>query len=189
MYWNKITLINFLIVISMGCTNSTNEINELKKQTAALQSQIDSLKNPVSDTAKVKSGKISESASQNIEKENGSLKPGKHNFTLQWISWDEPGSVDIQPSKDGWYTIEGNQKNRKNADYITISGLIKQVSETELLFKGEIKSVIQSNNKGEPCIKTGSKIFKTTQNRKYWRLQDMINCEGGMLTDYVDIYF
>ena len=29
--------------------------------------------------------------------------------------------------------------------------------------------------------------FRVTQNRKYWRLQQMEVCDG--LTDYVDIYF
>ena len=30
-------------------------------------------------------------------------------------------------------------------------------------------------------------VFAITQNRKYWRLQQMESC--GRLTDYVDIYY
>lgn len=195
-YFRLFKALILLSVLSTGCSNSTNtEIEELKRKTARLQKEVDSLKKTqaTSDSsyidalaAKQVDVKPPGAAKRNSE---GQLTPGKHDFTLQWISWDEPGSVTIQPSEDGWYSIEGGQKSRKNGDYITIDGLIKQVSPTELLFKGEIKSVVATNNGGKPCIKTGSKIFKTTKNRKYWRLQDMINCEGGMLTDYVDIYF
>lgn len=185
----------FLLILSSGCTNTSNkEIEDLKRQTTYLQKQIDSLKNPASDSITIdadtlKSEQPAEKPSKNSGDFDGKLRPGKHQFTLQWISWNEPGSVMIEPAPDGWFSIEGQQKNRKNSDYITIKGLIRQISSTELEFKGEIKSVVATINGGEPCIRTGTKIFKTTKNRKYWRLQDMINCEGGMLTDYVDIYF
>jgi hypothetical protein len=32
-------------------------------------------------------------------------------------------------------------------------------------------------------------LFKSTKGRKYWRMQDMENCEGSGVVDYVDIYF
>ena len=184
----------FCLVICNGCSNSEhNEIAALRRENKDLRKQIDSLKNAASDTTSAKPdtlvGEPSANKSQSPSQPDGQLKPGKHQFTLQWISWDEPGSVMIQPAEDGWFSIEGQQKSRKNNDYITINGLIKQISASELQFKGEIKSVVETVNGGEPCVRTGTKIFKTTKNRKYWRLQDMINCEGGMLTDYVDIYF
>ncbi|MFD2162086.1 hypothetical protein ACFSJU_06755 [Paradesertivirga mongoliensis] len=194
---NAIQFLNvsfFWIIICSGCSNPTNnEIEELRKQTKDLQKQIDSLKNAASDTISAKPDTLvaepPATKSQPPSQPDGQLRPGKHQFTLQWISWDEPGSVMIQPAEDGWFSIEGQQKSRKNNDYITIRGLIKQISASELQFRGEIKSVVETVNGGEPCVRTGTKIFKTTKNRKYWRLQDMINCEGGMLTDYVDIYF
>jgi hypothetical protein len=183
-----------LLLLSGFCFScgSPGQEEELKRQNAALTHQIDSLKQVINrlDSATADTPEVEVQEPKNTSpKSFGGIRPGKHDFTLQWISWDEPGSVMIQPAEDGWYSIEGGQKSQRNNDYITITGGIKKVSETELLFKGEIKSVVASNNGGKPCIKTGSKIFKTTQNRKYWRLQDMINCEGGLLTDYVDIYF
>jgi len=36
-------------------------------------------------------------------------------------------------------------------------------------------------------VRSGPMEFLVTQDRKYWRLQDMVACDG--LTDYVDIYF
>ncbi|MBC8053886.1 MAG: hypothetical protein H7Y13_12545 [Sphingobacteriaceae bacterium] len=183
----------FIFIISTGCTNSdNNEIEALKRKTASLQKQVDSLKalqsttdSVVIDTPETPQPKTETTRSNS----DGKLRPGKHDLTLQWISWDEPGSVNIQPAEGGWYSIEGSQKNRRNKDFISIKGLIKQISATDLEFKGEIISVVETVNGGKPCVRTGNKIFKTTKNRKYWRLQDMINCEGGMLTDYVDIYF
>jgi len=179
-------------MISLGCNNASDEISELKKANGLLQQEIDSLKTAESAGKSIEMDSTTQIQlnppiiSQN---QTSGIRVGKHDFTLQWISWDEPGNVQIKPTKDEWYMIEGGQKNRKNSDYISIKGLIKPISSTELQFKGEIKSVIAANNNGEACIKAGTYIFKTTKNRKYWRLQDMINCEGGMLTDYVDIYF
>ena len=53
---------------------------------------------------------------------------------------------------------------------------------------GEIETQVDHLNNGEPYLKTGKKLFKATGTRQYWRLQDMINCDGAT-TDYVDIYF
>ena len=185
-------LLILLIGILSGCKNSSNQVIELKKENRVLRQEIDSLKKliGVADSGKTDTdAKAATTIKLSTSPKDKALRVGKHDFTLQWISWNEPGSVNIQIAENGWYSIKGGQKSSKNADYISIDGLIKQVSESELLFQGEIKSVIESNNRGEHCIKTGKQLFKTTKNRKYWRLQDMINCEGGMLTDYVDIYF
>ncbi|MEJ6981888.1 hypothetical protein WG906_15580 [Pedobacter sp. P351] len=177
----------------IGCNNPSNETLELKKKSAALQKEVDSLKKKIANEKSIKADSTSKADQPELKINDpvpeGDIRIGKHDFTLHWISWDEPGSVNIQPAEDGWYTIAGGQKNRKNSDYISINGLIKKVSASDLLFKGEIKSVVETNNSGKPCIKTGEQLFKITKNRKYWRLQNMINCEGGMLTDYVDIYF
>lgn len=180
------------LLLSLSCNNSGDEIAALKKTNARLMQEIDSLKADASLSKTVVIDSIGPAvpAPPPIEQnQSNKIRVGKHAFTLQWISWDEPGAVQIKPASNDWYTIEGGQKNKNNSDHISIKGLIKPISSTELQFKGKIESVIAANNHGEACIKEGTYIFKTTKNRKYWRLQDMINCEGGMLTDYVDIYF
>ena len=48
---------------------------------------------------------------------------------------------------------------------------------------------MSGNFGGKPCVKTGRFTFRITGTRKYWRLKEMTNCEGGMLVDYVDVYF
>lgn len=114
--------------------------------------------------------------------------PGKHALTLQWISWDRPGSVSITEGYNGWHSIHGSQTDNKG-NYLKIDGRIKPLNNRELEFEGKIETRVDHINAGESCIRTGKKLFKATGTRKYWRLQDMINCEGGMITDYVDIYF
>lgn len=111
---------------------------------------------------------------------------GKHELTLQWISWDKPGSAMISPSDNGWYTIKGSQTN--NEAYLRIDGKIKPLTDRELEFDGKIEHNVHAAVDGKPCIRTGKQRFKATGTRKYWRLQNMLSCDGTT-TDYVDIYF
>ena len=117
------------------------------------------------------------------------LRTGPHNFTLQWIGWDRPGTVSLRKKSDHVYFINGEQVSRDSTEYVTIEGTIEPVSATELLFKGTIKSVVNEVNKGNVCKRLGVYHFKASGKRKYWRLQEMTNCEGNNLVDYIDIYF
>ena len=121
-----------------------------------------------------------------VDETSDKLRGGKHSITLQWIGWNEPGSVNIEPIGSDWYTINGNQKN-KEGDFLKIDGKIKRVSEKELLFIGEIITKVAYINNGQPCIKKGEQTFYAKGSRKYFRLQNMNSCEGGTV-DYVDIY-
>src|SRR5689334_10337233 len=114
-------------------------------------------------------------------------KAGKHPITLHWISWDKPGEASLIPAGDGWYTITGSQLN-ENQEYLNIDGKIRRVSSKELEFIGTVETRTRSNNGGKPCIKEGKQVFFAKGSRIYYRLQNMVNCEGGMLVDYVDIY-
>lgn len=117
------------------------------------------------------------------------IREGKHYLSLQWISWDELGEAEIEYLGNSKYSIVGEQRNPDNSDYLKISGTLEPISDKKLIFEGVIESQIEHLNEGEPCVKEGIKIFESTKNRKYWRMQDMTNCEGGMVLDYVDIYF
>ncbi len=115
------------------------------------------------------------------------LREGAHNFTLQWISWDKPGKVQIRKQSNGTYTVKGEQRDAKS--FVTIEGTLKVVSPAELIFTGTIKSLYASINEGNVCEKTGTYHFLAKGARKYWRLQEMENCEGNNVVDYIDIYF
>ncbi|MBU3714898.1 MAG: hypothetical protein FGM46_08110 [Ferruginibacter sp.] len=117
------------------------------------------------------------------------LRTGKHDLSIQWIGWDKLGKAMITDLRNGTYKIEGEQKNQENSDYLKISGIITPISKRELNFEGIISSRISTINKGAECKREGLNTFKAERKKKYWRLVNKINCEGGMVTDYIDIYF
>ncbi len=120
--------------------------------------------------------------------QRGAPRIGKHAITLQWISWEKPGSAQITRSKDGTYRILGRQRNDDRRDSLRIDGRLTVVTEKELRFVGKIITRIHDIYEGEPCVRDGEYVFLITGKRKYWRLQEMLNC-SGVETDYVDIYF
>ena len=117
------------------------------------------------------------------------IREGMHNLSLQWISWEKLGEVEIKHLEGNIYSVVGEQRNPNNSDYLKIKGTLEPISEKELIFDGIVEHQITHLNQGQPCIKEGKQTFKSTKNRKYWRMQNMQNCEGGAVTDYIDIYF
>ncbi|WP_316847291.1 hypothetical protein [Pedobacter psychrodurus] len=117
------------------------------------------------------------------------VRKGWHPFTIQWISFNEntPGRVNIKPIGKDEYSIEGEQRDPNTQEYVTIKGTFLNQGRT-LKFNGKIISKINSNNNGQPCELTGLFTFKASGVRKYWRLQQMLNCDGET-TDYIDIFF
>ncbi len=183
-----IFILPFIAIVALsGCKSNTQENEQrLRSENLELRQEIDSLKKVISKGSRqIKADTVLNMDSAKALTDDDGFA-GKHLLTLQWISWDEPGSVNILPAENGWFTISGRQV--KGSSYLKISGRIKPLNAQELQFDGEIETRIESINSGEPCLKTGEKIFKATGTRKYWRLQDMINCEGGTV-DYIDIYF
>ena len=113
---------------------------------------------------------------------------GQHGMTLQWISWDFRGIVKIT-EEDKVLKIKGEQKSKDGkGDYVSIDGALEVISDRELKFTGKITTKIHYNNGGNPCEKDGVHTFKRTGTRKYFRLQEMQNCDG-VVVDYVDLYF
>ena len=113
---------------------------------------------------------------------------GTHALSLQWIGRKDSGQVKI--ALDGKKTrLQGEQKGRKNADYLRIDGEVARVvSPQEFVFRGRIEYSVSYIQGGRPCVRDGEYFFKSTKGRRYWRLQSMENnCEG--VTDYIDIYF
>jgi hypothetical protein len=112
---------------------------------------------------------------------------GNRKLNLQWIGWDkwsDFGNASIV-NREGMLFIEGKQE--KGNDLLTIDGKITQVDAKEFTFNGKIVTQVSHNNNGQPCIRDGRMIFKITNNRKYWRLQQM-QSPCGIETDYVDIF-
>lgn len=112
---------------------------------------------------------------------------GKHRLSLQWISWDYFGEVEISKDADGDLYCKGEQLSRENTDYLKIEGILGALSEKELIFTGTIRIKIYHLNGGKEYVKTGTHVFKATKNRMFWRMQDMTGPDGEL--DYVDIFF
>lgn len=115
-------------------------------------------------------------------------REGKHLFSLHWISEEKFGNVNIKKINTKKYSIKGSQKDEKG-NYVTIEGYLIPVEKGKLTFIGEIITKTSGNNNGEACVKKGTYTFLCKPDRKYWRLQEMKNCEGSGLVDYVDIFF
>ena len=120
--------------------------------------------------------------------QTGAPRIGKHAISLQWISWEKPGSAQITKAKDGTYRIVGRQRSDDRQDSLRIDGRLTVISPKELRFKGKIITRIHHIHEGAPCLREGDYTFLITGKRRYWRLQEMLNC-SGVETDYVDIYF
>lgn len=117
------------------------------------------------------------------------IREGQHSFTLQWIGWEKPGTVDISLLANDTYTIKGQQQSDENDDYVSIDGELTVLDEKTLRFTGKLVSRVSYLNGGEACARESPVHFKITGNRKYWRLQEKYNCEGDGTLDYIDIYF
>ena len=115
---------------------------------------------------------------------------GTHLFSLQWISWDYFGQVEIK-EQNGELTINGEQRGKgdQSGDYLTIDGTLEIVDYKNLKFNGEITTRVSYINAGKPCVRKGNFTFRASGKRKYWRLQQMLNPCDQTSTDYVDIFW
>ncbi|MBR5638850.1 MAG: hypothetical protein IKW83_03700 [Muribaculaceae bacterium] len=123
---------------------------------------------------------------------------GKHMLSLQWISWNYFGSVEIKKEADGTYTCKGEQLAVKckdaeegckaNGDYVKLDGKIEIVDRNHLIFIGQIRTKIYHINNGQELLREGTFNFEATGNRKFWRMQEMKNPADECI-DYIDIYF
>ncbi len=112
---------------------------------------------------------------------------GKHRLSLQWVSWDYFGTATVT-NKGGVLSLKGEQKSRKDRDFVKIDGTITEINAKDFVFDGTIVTQVSYINGGKPCERSGEMTFKITGSRKYWRLMEMNNpCDS--VTDYVDIFF
>ncbi len=118
---------------------------------------------------------------------------GAQGITLQWISWNWRGTVEVMQPGDV-IMIKGGQDSTKaptnagdlGTGRVEIDGVVTEIGSDYFLFDGEIV-ITDSPDIGRVCRWSGPVEFRVTQGRQYWRMQDMTKCDG--LTDYVDIYF
>lgn len=107
-------------------------------------------------------------------------------LTLQWIGWEDRGTLTVtQPGRIVY--LKGRQTGTpQRPGTLTLDGAVVAIDTDTFTFDGTIH-IRNTPDPGRDCLREGPMTFAVTQNRKYWRLQDMTACGG--LTDYVDIYF
>ncbi len=167
-----------LFLFSCSDTNQKKVESAISKTGDSLISKLDK----VNDTLKGVSKSIKEKL-PTVKIERYKSVP----ISLQWIGFDKPGSAKLAKSENDWFTIKGEQTNQNN-EYLKIDGRIIRIDEGRLKFVGTIITYVKYNNDGKPCEKSGEQIFLKKNDRKYYRLQNMENCAGGRLVDYVDLY-
>lgn len=74
---------------------------------------------------------------------------GRHPFSLQWISWDYFGSVEVRKENGRLHCI-GSQRSKENDDYVIIDGYIGMIDALRFGFTGTIITKIYHINGGQP---------------------------------------
>ena len=106
-------------------------------------------------------------------------------ITLQWISFASPARGHVYVTeRAGLVHLRGSQAG--NGSTLTLEGDVLSIDTASFAVRGTI-AIVDTPDRGRPCLRDGTFEFRVTQRRRYWRLQQMEACDG--LTDYVDIYF
>ncbi|MCX2572910.1 hypothetical protein [Pedobacter sandarakinus] len=176
----KRLILAFMVCLGLACSDASQ-----KKVTDVIDDTSDSVSNKVDefvdtinsvkDDIKNKIPKVAITVTKNIP------------ISLQWISFEKQGTAEVTKTKEGVYSIKGEQTNANN-EYLKINGTLKRTDATHFAFEGTIITYVKANNSGVPCEKKGKQVFLKKGSRNYYRLQDMENCEGGNVVDYVDLY-
>ena len=106
-------------------------------------------------------------------------------ITLQWIGWNERGSVNVRREGD-LILLTGSQSEPNGLGRLFLDGSVTEIGSDYFLFDGIVR-MTDTPDRGRTCEADNQWRFAITQNRPYWRLREFEWCDG--LTDYIDIYF
>jgi len=108
-------------------------------------------------------------------------------ITLQWISFESPRRGQVRVTeRNGLVHLNGRQVGANGNARVELDGDVLRIGRDRFTLAGNI-TITNTPDQGRVCVREGEFEFRVTQNRRYWRLQQMTVCDG--LTDYVDIYF
>ena len=107
-------------------------------------------------------------------------------MTLQWITWDRRGEVDVRVDANGVWHLSGSQSGQDGPGRVTVDGVVTEIGADYFLLDGHV-AITDTPDPGRRCAADKVWRFGVTQGRQYWRLREFEWCDD--LTDYVDIYF
>jgi len=194
MYKFTTLLLSFCLVVLSNCSSEQSNAKEPAAQEAAKAEEVTEIADPEPPATLSTPAEAENQMATNEQPDADSkdidhpIQPGKHSFTLQWISWEKPGLVQVEFLAENKYQVKGEQKGAENGDFASIDGVLTFVGEQTFQFDGELVSRVSFLNGGETCVKKGPLHFRATGTRKYWRLQEKDNCEEGDAVDYFDSY-
>lgn len=176
----KKIFLGLLICIGLACSEAKQDKVEdaISKTGDSLSSKLNKLNDTLNKVRDNVAKKVS-----NVEINIKRTIP----ISLQWIGFENQGKAEVVKQSDGSFTISGEQTNSSN-EFLKINGKIKRLNASQVSFVGTIITFVKINNGGVPCEKTGEQVFLKKGDRKYYRLQNMENCSGGKVLDYVDLY-
>ena len=115
------------------------------------------------------------------------IREGKHWIAYHMLSWDTVGSAIVKKIDVNKYSIKGKQIHYLG--FLTIDGVLTPLENGLLGFDGIIVSRSKDVNDGFRCKREGKFTFMVKPGKKYWRLQEMENCQRTGFVDYIDISF
>lgn len=107
-------------------------------------------------------------------------------MTLQWITWDRRGDVEVTVDANGVWHLSGSQSAQDGPGRVTVEGVVTEIGADYFLLDGRV-TITDTPDPDRQCAADKVWRFGVTQGRQYWRLREFEWCDG--LTDYIDIYF
>lgn len=109
-------------------------------------------------------------------------------ITLQWIGWNERGTLAVTESRDGVVSLNGRQTSADGLSALSLEGRVVLTTPTAFVMVGTID--VDLHRYPPRCRRDGAFTFRATGNRRYWRLVEKTRpCATYGDLDYVDIYF
>lgn len=178
----KKIFLGLLVCLGLACSDAKQ--NKVEDAITRTSDSLNAKLNKLNDTLK----KVGDDVKNKIPKVKIEVQRSIP-ISLQWIGMltNAQGKAELTNQGNGWFTIKGEQNNSNN-EFLKINGKLKRTDANHITFEGTIITYIKSNNGGAPCEKTGKQTFLKKGDRSYYRLQNMENCEGGKVLDYVDLY-
>ncbi len=96
-------------------------------------------------------------------------------ITLQWIGWNDRGSV-LSRMDDGVLYLTGVQDSSTGPGKLLVDGNVIEIGSDYFILDGTIR-ITDAPDIGRACEKKKLWHFAITQNRKYYRLREFEWCD------------